>query len=132
MSCCCPSSTNAPTYVCIDADGRLGSSSSKHVGSSSADQETTNDERLRRFLVGADLCAVNTVFCEGVGRPRRIDFVAVSLPEMLRVNKCWVASEFDVATVRDDHYPVVVDLGTFVCVFRKMAAGSVKRRSFVP
>ena len=38
------------------------------------------------------------------------------LPEMLRVKKCWVASELDVATVRDDHYPVVVDLETFVCL----------------
>ena len=50
------------------------------------------------------------------GRPRRIDFVAVSLPEMLKVKKCWVASELDVATVRDDHYPVVVDLETVVCL----------------
>ena len=50
------------------------------------------------------------------GRPRRIHFVAVSLPEMLRVKKCWVASELDVATVRDDQYPVVVDLETFVCL----------------
>ena len=31
---------DAPTYVCIDANGRLGSSTSKHVGSLSADQET--------------------------------------------------------------------------------------------
>ena len=50
------------------------------------------------------------------GRPRRIDFVAVSLPEMLRVKKRWVASELGVATVRDDHHPVVVDLETFVCL----------------
>ena len=41
--------------------------------------------------------------------------MAVSLLEMLRVKKCWVASELDVATVlRDDHYPVVVDLETWV------------------
>ena len=33
---------------------------------------------------------------------------------MLRVKKCGVASELDVATVRDDHYPEVVDLETFV------------------
>ena len=52
---------DAPTYVCIDANGRLGSSTSKHVGSLSADQETPNGERLNRFFVGADLCAVNTV-----------------------------------------------------------------------
>ena len=87
---------DAPTYVCIDANGRLGSPTSKHAGSLSADQETPNGERLHRFLVGTDLCAVNTVFCEGDGatwvptrgRPRRIDFMAVSLPEMLRVKKC--------------------------------------------
>ena len=78
---------DAPTNVCIDANGRLGFSTSKHVGSLSANQETPNGERLHRFLVGADLCAVNTVVCEGDGatwvptrgRPRRIDFVAVSL-----------------------------------------------------
>ena len=52
---------DAPTYVCIDANGRLGSPASKHVGSLSADPETPNGERLHRFLVGADLCAVNTV-----------------------------------------------------------------------
>ena len=52
---------DAPTYACIDANGRLGSPTSKHVGSLSADQETPNGERLHRFLVGADLCAVNTV-----------------------------------------------------------------------
>ena len=54
---------------------------------------------------------MNVVICEGDGatkvptrgRPRRIDFVAVSLPEMLRVKKRKVASELDVATVRDDH-----------------------------
>ena len=32
---------DAPTYVCSDVDGRLGSSTSKHVGSLSADQENT-------------------------------------------------------------------------------------------
>ena len=132
--------SDAPTSVCIDANGRLGSPTSRHVGSLSADQETPNGERLHRFFVGADLCAVNTVFCEGDGAtwvptrrgPRHIDFVAVSLPEMLRVKKCWVASELDVATVRDDHYPVAVDLETFVCLPKKKATGSVKRRSFVP
>ena len=31
---------DAPTYVCIVANGRLGSRTSKHVGSLSADQET--------------------------------------------------------------------------------------------
>ena len=56
---------DAPTYVCIDANGRLGCSTSKHVGSLSADQETPNGERLHRFLVGVELCAVNTVICEG-------------------------------------------------------------------
>ena len=57
---------DAPTNVCIDANGRLGSSTSTHVGSLSADQETPNGERLHRFLAGADLCAVNTVSCEGM------------------------------------------------------------------
>ena len=52
-----------PLYVCIDANGRLGSSTSKHVGSLNADQETPNGERLLHFLVGANLCAVNTVIC---------------------------------------------------------------------
>ena len=60
---------DAPTYVRIDANGRFGSSTSKHVGSLSADQETPNGERLHRFLVGADLCAVNTVTCEGMVLP---------------------------------------------------------------
>ena len=48
-------------------------------------------------------------------RPRRIDFGAVSFREMLRVRRCWLASELDVATVRDDHYAVVVDLETMWC-----------------
>ena len=56
--------------------------------------------------------------CRQGRRPRRIDFVAVSLPEMLRVKRCWVASELDVATVRDDHYAVVVDLETMLCLPR--------------
>ena len=47
---------DALTYVRIDANGRLWSSTSKHVGSLSADRETPNGERLHRFLVGADLC----------------------------------------------------------------------------
>ena len=47
---------DAPTYVCIDANGRLGSPTSKHVGSLSADQETPDGERLHRFLVGAEIC----------------------------------------------------------------------------
>ena len=57
--------------------------------------------------------------------------MAVSLPEMLRVKKCWVASELDVATVRDDHYPAVVDLETFVCL-PKNGNRQRKVRSFVP
>ena len=62
---------DVPMYVCVDANGRLGSSTSKHVGSLNADQETPNGERLRHFLVGANLCAVNTVICEGrQGRDR--------------------------------------------------------------
>ena len=31
---------DVPTHVCIDANGRLGSSTSKHVGSLAADEET--------------------------------------------------------------------------------------------
>ena len=58
---------DVPTDVCIDANCRLGSSTSKHVGSLAADQDTPNGERLRHFLVGANLCAVNTVICEGDG-----------------------------------------------------------------
>ena len=49
------------------------------------------------------------------GRPRRIDFVAASLPEMLRVKRCWVATELDVATVRDDHCAAVVEFETMLC-----------------
>ena len=52
---------DVPTYVCIDANGRLGSSTSKHVGSMAADEETPNGEWLHRFLVRANLCALNTV-----------------------------------------------------------------------
>ena len=73
---------DVPMYVRIDENGRLGSSTSKHAGSLNADQETPNGERLRHFLVGANLCTVTTVICVGDGatlvptreRPRRIDF----------------------------------------------------------
>ena len=111
---------DVPMYVRIDANGRLGSSTSKHAGSLTADQEQPNGERLRHFLVGANLCTETTVICEGDWvptreRPRRSDFVAVSLPEMLRVKRCWVASELGVATGRDDHHAVVVDLETVWC-----------------
>ena len=96
----------------------MESAASKHVGNLAADEETLNGERLHRFLVGANLSAVNTVICEGDGatwvptrrRVKRIDFVAVSLPDTVRVKRCWVASELVVATVRDDHYAVVLDL----------------------
>ena len=110
-----------------------GSSTSKHVGSMAADEQTPNGE-LHRFLVGANLCAANAVICEGDGaawvptrrRPRRIDFVAVSLLEIVKVKRCWVASELDVATVRDDHCAVVVDLETMLCLPR---AGNGHRRA---
>ena len=39
------SADNVPTCTCIDANGRLGSSTSKHVDSLAADQETPNGER---------------------------------------------------------------------------------------
>ena len=100
--CCRPSDV---PYVCIDANGRLGSSTSKHVGSLNADQETPNGERLRHFLVGANLCAVNTVICEGDGPADKGETT-------------WVRDEFDVAMVRDDQYAVVVDLETMWCVPR--------------
>ena len=58
---------DVPLYVCIAANGGLGSSTLKHVGSLNADQQTPNGERLRHFLVGANLCAVNTVISEGDG-----------------------------------------------------------------
>ena len=51
-------------------------------------------------------------------KPSCIDFVAVSLPEMVRVKRCWVAGELVVATGRDDHYAVVVDLETMLCLPR--------------
>ena len=69
--------------------------------------------------------------CRRGGDRGAFDSVAVSLPEMLRVKKCWVASELDVAIVRDDHYPVVVDLETFVCL-PKNGNRQRKVRSFVP
>ena len=66
---------------------------------------------------------MNTVIREGDGatwvptreRPRRIDFAAVFLPEMLRVKRCWLSSELDVAA-RDDHCAVVVDVETMWCL----------------
>ena len=96
--------TDVPLYVCIGANGRLGSSTSKHVGSLKADQEIADKGEIETH------------------------FVAVSLPEMLRVKRCWVASELDVATVRADHCAVVVDLETMWC--RELAAG-IARRSTV-
>ena len=63
-------------------------------------------------------------------KPRRIDFVAVFLPQMFRVKRCWVASELDVAA-RDDHCAVVVDVRR--CgVFRRLAAGIARRQSIAP
>ena len=64
--------------------------------------------------------------CRQGERPRRIDSVAVSLPKTLRATRCWVASELDVATVRDDHYAVVVDLETMLCLPR---AGNRQREA---
>ena len=45
---------------------------------------------------------------------------------MLRVNRCWVSNELDVATVRDDHHAVVVDVETMLCFPR---AGSQHRKA---
>ena len=77
---------------------------------------------------------MNTLICEGDdatwvptrGRPRRIDFMAVSLPEIVRVKRCWVASELNVATMRDDHHAVVVDLEMMLCLPR---AGNWHRKA---
>ena len=55
--------------------------------------------------------------------------MAMSLPEMLRVKRRWVASELDVATVRDDHYPVVVDFEAIVCLPK---AGNRQRKALFP
>ena len=45
---------DAPTYVCIDANGRLGSPTSEHVGSLSVEPETPNGE-VSSFPCGSGL-----------------------------------------------------------------------------
>ena len=46
------------TDVRIDANGRLGSSTSKHVGSLAADQETPDGEWLRQFSLWERTCVL--------------------------------------------------------------------------
>ena len=67
--------------------------------------------------------------CRQGGDRDALIFVAVSLPEMVRVMRCWAASELDVATVCDDHFAVVVDLETMLSLAR---TGSGHRKADSP
>ena len=111
----------APTsLLClVDANARVGSLISEAIGDDHHEEETVNGALFHAWLLRLRICAFSTFRCKGhggtwrssAGHLRRIDYVCGS-QHLLAVefDVVVVAREFDVATVRDDHFPVILEL----------------------
>ena len=110
-------STGCTLYF-IDANGRIGSVLSECVGATHADTETRNGHYFHRWMHQLGICALSTFRCKGPGATwrstqntlRRIDFVCAPCWLMGFPFDTWVASNLDVATKKDDHFPTVAEL----------------------
>ena len=112
----------APTKGCtlyfVDANGRLGSVLSECVGPVHPEAETLNGYFFHLWMRQLGICAFSTFRCKGSGATgrstqntlRRIDFVCGLSWLMGFPHDTWVATNLDVATVKDDHCPTVAEL----------------------
>ena len=103
----------ASLRVAVDANGRLGSVLSRHIGHEDVAHEDENGARLRLYLDEFDLAAVNTfwpsgpTWCSTYGKWHRIDYVLSDSPEL--VTACRVDLDVDLTfNAYEDHHPVVM------------------------
>jgi hypothetical protein len=102
----------------VDANGRVGSSCSESVGSVLAEVETVNGWLFHQWLLASRAAAFSTFRAKGpvatwrssTGHLRRIDYVCGDMQSLGRHFDTWVDYEIDVATVREDHYPAVLEM----------------------
>ena len=85
----------------IDANGRVGSIASRSVGLFNPSVENDNGRRLREFLEGNEMNAINTFYNTGDtwqsshGPSARIDYLCVFRKRMVDVKECHVSDEVD-------------------------------------
>eukprot|EP00438_Fugacium_kawagutii_P030170 Skav221644 [mRNA] locus=scaffold1174:107584:112122:- [translate_table: standard] len=108
-----------PLIVCMDANARLGSLISRHVGGHQPDEETLAGEALHELLAHHDLYlpqtfahlheGEGTTWVHSSGKESRIDFVAVdgSMFAGVRASK---VMDVDISLSRVDHKPVLVEV----------------------
>jgi hypothetical protein len=102
----------------VDANGRLGSSCSEAVGSVMAEAKTVNGWLFHQWLLAIRAVAFSTFRAKGecatwrssTGHLRRIDYVCGDLQLLERQFDTWVDREIDVATVRDDNFPAILNI----------------------
>ena len=106
------------TLYFIDANGRVGSVLSESVGATHADAETLNGHYFHCMMRQLGICALSTFRCKGPGATwrstqntlRRIHFICAPCWLMGFPFDTWVASDLDVSTKKDDHFPTVAEL----------------------
>ena len=109
---------DAPSVGLVDANARLGSELSEAVGGVHPETENSNGAMFHELLVEMGWAACNTFACDGPGHTwissqgheHRIDYICVPVGLLQDVSGCRVDRSVDVATVRDDHFPLRAEL----------------------
>ena len=102
----------------VDAIARPGSVASITVGDAHAEPESSNGSLVHAWMLQLRLCDFSTFRCRGpggtwmssTGHVRRIDYICGPQRLAALPFDIVVASELDVATVRDDHYSVILEI----------------------
>eukprot|EP00435_Cladocopium_sp_Y103_P033831 s1824_g8.t1 len=116
-----PSGLASWTWITLcDSNGHLGSVTSNMVGDHGAEQESMRGSVFHEWLLQHGLrlpqtfeaahCGDHNTWSHASGGQGRIDFIGVSDNVPLAWTSSWVATDVDLATVRQDHACVCADV----------------------
>ena len=111
-----------PRILLADANARIGSFPSRHVGPWQAEMDSEKSEPFLHFLSTNDLwipatfehcqSGAGTTWRHSTGKWLRNDFVAIPLSWNCQLVKSFVSEDVDLSTVKEDHALAILEITT--------------------
>jgi len=109
-----------PIFALMDANSRVGSIVSRHIGSHAAVEENDSGDLLHQWLARHSLWIPSTfshvhqgdsaTWYYTTGASARLDYIALPLQFKNHKTKTWVEEEIDVQLSRTDHLPICMEI----------------------
>ena len=117
------SDAKAEVILLADANARLGSCTSEHVGPGGFPERQDDSGDLFHQLLAETSLFLPATFCEvdashATRAQHRIDYVAVPLAWAHTVASAFTGRDFDTLVRCEDHYPVIIDCETVMAAGR--------------